>query len=320
MEPKVNYTVVGLFVVLLGAILLGIVLWLSKGDYRGTYDRYYAYMRESVSGLSVNSPVKYRGVEVGRVKEIVLSPENPEEVRLTLDIARGTPVMEDTLAVLDIQGLTGLAIVNLAGGSRTSSSLTAKAGEPYPVIKSGPSLLYRLDTAISRLLADQPLTGLLTTLTSLAQDARGLVNEENRAALKQTLADLATVTHTVAAHKDRVDQGISHAAQSLEHLAKLTQTMNEQLPPLIERVGRIAGALEAASKEMARTSSAVGRVVNEAKPNVEQFSRRTLAETGLLVSELRQLTASLQRLAGQLEREPNALIFGKSPEPRGPGE
>lgn len=320
MEPKVNYTLVGAFVVLLGVILLGIILWLSKGDYRGVYDRYYAFMRESVSGLSVNSPVKYRGVEVGRVKEVVLSPENPEEVRLTLDIARGTPVKEDTLAVLDIQGLTGLAIVNLAGGSRASPPLMAKAGESYPVIKSGPSLLYRLDTAISRLLADQPLTGLLTTLNGLAEDARLLVGSENRATLGQILADLATVTHTLAAHKDRVDQGIGHAAQSMENLAKLTGMMHEQLPPLVERVGKVAVALESASKEMARTSSAVGRVVNEAKPNVEQFSRRTLAETGLLVSELRQLTGSLQRLARQLEREPSALIFGKSPEPHGPGE
>ena len=55
MEPKVNYLLVGLFVVVLGAASLAVVLWLSKGDYRGVYDRYYTYMRESVSGLSVSS-------------------------------------------------------------------------------------------------------------------------------------------------------------------------------------------------------------------------------------------------------------------------
>jgi phospholipid/cholesterol/gamma-HCH transport system substrate-binding protein len=141
MEPKVNYTLVGLFVVLFTAALVGVVLWLGNGEYRTSYDRYYAYMQESVSGLSVNSPVKYRGVEVGRVKEIVLNPDNPEEVRLTMDIARGTPVKADTLAVLDTQGLTGLAIVNLTGGSRESPPLEAKPDQIYPVIKSGPSLL-----------------------------------------------------------------------------------------------------------------------------------------------------------------------------------
>ena len=70
MEPKVNYTLVGLFIALLGAGIAGGVLWLSQTDYRGVYDRYYTYMDESVSGLSNDSSVKYRGVDVGRVKDI----------------------------------------------------------------------------------------------------------------------------------------------------------------------------------------------------------------------------------------------------------
>ena len=86
MEPKVNYAVVGAFVVLLGVTILGAILWLGKTDYRGIYDRYYVYTRESVAGLSVDSTVKYRGVDVGRVKEVILNPENAEEVRVTLDI------------------------------------------------------------------------------------------------------------------------------------------------------------------------------------------------------------------------------------------
>ena len=93
MEPKVNYTLVGLFVALLGTALMAGVLWLSRTDYRGVYDRYYTYMTESVSGLSADSAVKYRGVDVGRVKEIVLNPKNPEEVRIALDLVRGTPVV-----------------------------------------------------------------------------------------------------------------------------------------------------------------------------------------------------------------------------------
>ena len=141
MEPKVNYMIVGLFVVLLGVALLGGILWLSRTDYRGVYDRYYSYMTESVSGLSTDASVKYRGVDVGRVKEIVLDPANPEEVRLALDLVRGTPVKENTVAVLETQGLTGLTTVNLTGGTRDSPLLTAKPGETYPVIKSGPSFL-----------------------------------------------------------------------------------------------------------------------------------------------------------------------------------
>ena len=138
MEPKVNYAVVGAFVVLLGVTILGAILWLGKTDYRGIYDRYYVYTRESVAGLSVDSTVKYRGVDVGRVKEVILNPENTEEVRVTLDIVGGTPIKIDTKAVLVTQGLTGLVTLNLTGGSREAPPLTPVAGQAYPVITSVP--------------------------------------------------------------------------------------------------------------------------------------------------------------------------------------
>ena len=80
MEPKVSSVVVGVFVVLLGTTVLAIVIWLGKTDYRGVYDRYYVFTRESVTGLSVDSSVKYRGVDVGRVKEVILNPKDAEEV------------------------------------------------------------------------------------------------------------------------------------------------------------------------------------------------------------------------------------------------
>ena len=114
MEPKVNYILVGAFVVLLGATILGAIFWLGKTDYRGIYDRYYVYTRESVAGLSVDSTVKYRGVDVGRVKQVILNPENAEEVRVTLDIVVGTPVKTDTQAVLVTQGLIRSEIIKIS--------------------------------------------------------------------------------------------------------------------------------------------------------------------------------------------------------------
>lgn len=320
METRVNYTLVGVFVVLLASALAAIVIWLGKGDYRGAYERYFAYMRESVAGLSVNAAVKYRGVDVGRVKEIMLNPDNPEEVRLTLDITRGTPVKEDTIAVLETQGLTGLATVNLTGGSRDSPFLTAKASEIYPVIQAGPSLFFRLDMALSRLLMEQPVPRLLGNLIELTHDARSIMDEGNRAALKQVLGDLATTSRALAARSEQLDHGVASAAQAMETLAKTSKTMNERLPQILERVERTAGALERMSKDLARASTTASGLVENARPGIQQFTGQTLGETALLVGELRQLTATLQRVASQVEREPNTLIFGRSSHTKGPGE
>lgn len=320
MEPKVNYVLVGLFVALLGSAVLAGILWLGKTDFRDVYDRYDAFMRESVAGLSVNSTVKYRGVDVGRVKEIALNPENPEEVRLTLEIVRGTPVKTDTVAVLQTQGLTGLATLNLTGGSRDTPPLRALEGQEYPVIRTGPSLFFRLDEAISRLLSEKGLTKLLADLDTAAKGASEILDEENRTRLKQSLKDLSDVAQIVSSHKEELDRGLTGATQSAENLAKLTASLNEQVPALLGRINKSASALQRLTDDMAQTSKAVGTVVNQAKPEVEQFSRQTLPETNLLVAELRELTRMMNRVVREIEREPNSLVFGRTAQPRGPGE
>ncbi|MBH0196174.1 MAG: MCE family protein [Nitrospira sp.] len=320
MEPKVNYILVGAFVAVLGAALLVGVLWMGKSDYRGTHDRYEAYFRESVAGLSVDSTVKYRGVDVGRVKDIALNPDNPEEVKLTLDIAGGTPIKTDTVAVLQTQGLTGLATINLTGGSREAPRLEASEEQAYPVIKTGPSLFFRLDEAISRLLSEKGLSKLLVDLDLAAKGAADALDEENRTALKRTITDLSEVVHSVSAHRAQIEAGLNGAAQSADNLVKVTAALNEQVPVMLARINKSAAALNAMTEELAQTSKAVRSVVNDSRPELEQFSRQTLPEAGLLVTELRGLATTLTRVARDLEREPESLVFGRKPVPRGPGE
>jgi len=320
MEPKVNYVIVGSFVVVLGAVLLGVVLWLSKGEYRGSYDRYYTYTRESVSGLSVDATVKYHGVNVGRVKEIALNPEDPEQVRLALDITRGTPVKQDTVAVLETQGLTGLRTVNLTGGSRESPPLVPKPGESYAVIKSGPSFFVRVESALSRMLADEGFPRLLVNLSALTEDARVVVDEENRRALKQILADLANVSGILAAHRAELGATIMSANEALEKVAVLSKKMDQQFPEFVGEATKSMRSFQNMTQEIARTSASLESTLNGNRANLERFTGQTLGEAGFLIAELRQLTATLQRLTGEVEREPSALIFGRPRSARGPGE
>lgn len=320
MEPKVSYPIVGLFVVLLGASLLAVVIWLSKSDYRAAYERYHTYMGESVSGLSIDSSVKYHGVDVGRVKEIVLSPENPAEVRLLLEIIRGTPVKTDTVALLDTQGLTGLTTVNLRGGTREAPLLAAAPGEQYPVIKSAPSLFSRLEASVSRLLAEEHMPRLLANLDGLTDDARGVVDKDNRAALKQVLADLAVVTRTLATRRTELDQSVVRAAAALENFSGVSKKISEQLPEIMERTSSAMRSFQEAVDGVARTSASVQSVLDGNRSDIEQFTGHTLAEAALLVSEVRQLAVTLQRLAKELEAEPSLLVFGRPRQPLGPGE
>ncbi len=318
METKVRYVVVGLFVVLLGATSLVLFLWLSRGIERPVYDRYDAYFRESVSGLTQNAPVKYRGVDVGRVRQIVLNPSNVEEVRLTLDIVRGTPVKTDTVATLRIQGLTGLSFVDLSGGSQRAPLLSATPGEKYPVIMTGPSLLTRLDTDI---------TGLITGVSGFTEDAREVLDRENRAKLRAILADLARLTDTMARRSEAVDRGVVQGAQALENLARITGKLDAGTPAILENVTGGAAAVKDTAvqvNEAGRLVASAGRemeaMVRENRRSVERFTRQGLPEFAALIEEMRRLTRQMERLGRQMEREPDSVIRGKHPELPGPGE
>lgn len=306
METKVNYTIVGLFVVLLFGALVAGILWLSgAAQYRKHYDTYLAYMKESVAGLNLNAPVKYRGVEVGRVKRISL--DHGERVRLELDIEHDTPIKENTVAVLRVQGLTGIAQVELSGGSREAPDLKAKSGEKYPVIKTGPSLLMRLDTAV---------TDLLSSLNRVSVGLSAVLDEDNRRAFRSMMADMATLTATLAARKEAIDASMQGAARTMDNTAKASA----ELPQLIERMSKSAAALEKMANDTSRASVAVNKTVKDVSGGVTQIVEGVVPELESAVVEMRELSASLKRVSEEVERSPNMLLLGKQPVERGPGE
>jgi len=277
MEPKVNYTVVGLFLALLSAATLAGVLWLSQTDYRGVYDRYYTYIDESVTGLSIDSSVKYHGVDVGRVKEIALDPKNPEQVRLALDIVRGTPIKEDTVAVLETQGLTGITIVNLSGGSRSSPLLKPRPGAHYSVIRSQPSFYARLSGSIQGLMTEKQLPLLLSNLNSLALEARSMINAQSRQHLKRILADLAQVTRDIAAHRTELAHAIAHSDAATARFAALGKRLDDRLPEVLDQAAANLRALEKMTDQVARAGASVGSAVDASQGDIAQFTGQTLA-------------------------------------------
>jgi phospholipid/cholesterol/gamma-HCH transport system substrate-binding protein len=312
METKVNYTLVGAFVIGMGALLIAGILWLaSGGGFQKSYDLYIARVDESVAGLSVSAPVKYRGVDVGKVKEISLDPGNPELVRLVFAIERGTPVKEDTEAVLKTQGLTGIAYVELSGGSSDSPALRAKMAGGYPEIRTKPSLSARLENV---------LTTVLAKLDSTSDSVNRILSDENLAAFKSTLADLSVLSRTLAARKDTIDAGIANASRTFDNSARITARLNTELGPMLERVARSADAVRKMSEETGQAASSAGRAADSIGSDVKRFSADTLPELQRLMGELSVLTVALRRFIHETERNPRGFLFGRKPVPAGPGE
>ena len=303
-----NYALVGAFVLVLGAVLIAGALWLASGGaFQKKYDLYLAIEEESVAGLNLNAPVKFNGVDVGKVRDIRIDPDNPERVILLFAIERGTPIKDDTVAILKTQGLTGIAYVELSGGTRDAAPLLAKPGSDYPVIQTKPSLSARLENV---------LTSVLAKLDSTSKNIHAILSEENQASFKNALADIATVAHTIAARKETLDAGIANAARTFENTSRATA----QVGPVIDRLGRGADAVEKMGNEVANTAASAGKTVNSVGSDVKRFTAETVPELERLLAELSVLSTSLRRLTEQTERNPASLLFGRRPVPEGPGE
>lgn len=308
METKVNYIVVGLFALLLSAALIAGILWLSASkQYNRPSDIYLAYINESVSGLNLNAPVKYRGVVVGQVRSITLEKSNPEQVRLEFAIEQGVPIKLDTVATLKSQGLTGLAHIDLSGGSAISPLLEPSAAPPYPIIKTGASLLGRLDTGLS---------SVVSNLNTTTENVNEILDEENRKSLKQALSGIATITSTLAAHKTGLDKSMTSTTQTLENAAQISA----QLPQLLEKIARATEAIEKMAKETSRASASVRTTFDEVGPDAKRFTNEGLPELERMMVSMREMMASLQRLTEQIEQNPGVLLRGKEDRQRGPGE
>lgn len=298
MTDKLNFTLVGLFVLVLGITLIAGVLWLGTGGPKPAYKLYLTYMTESVYGLSKDSAVTYHGVNVGRVRNIDLDPSNTERVRLLLEIRANTPVREDTFATLETQGLTGLAHVNLKGGKTTTPALKAKPGEKYPVIASRTSLLGRWDESVSRLLVN--LNGITERINRLLNDR---YMEDVLQELKATLTNSREVSDRLRRILENVDRD-----------------MVTQLPELVEQLQRSAVSVEHMANQIATTTETLEQLVNTSGGDLEQFTAQALPEASSMVVELRQAAENLRRFTEELEEHPEILLRG-APETRpGPGE
>ena len=285
MEDKVNYSLVGAFVLVLGAVLVAGVLWLSVGlGARREVDRYQAFIEESVAGLNVDAPVKYLGVDVGKVGRIEIDPGNSRRVRLVFLINRGTPIKQDSEAVLKAQGLTGIAYVEISGGSEGSQPLVARADGVPPTIPFKLSLSARLESV---------MTHVLGNVDRVTDNFNAVFDADNRAALKSTLADMAALAHALDAQKGVLTRGIADAALAAQRTASASQSFE----PTLLSISRGAQSVERMGDGVSATSLRASRAADSAASAVQQATSETLPDLARLMAELNQLSASLRTLS-----------------------
>ncbi len=307
MNNRTSYILVGLFVLGLATAFVMTILWLGSGSAGSRFNTYIVLTTESVGGLSRDGVVKYRGVDVGRVRSIRLDPEDAERVRLELEIQEGTPIKQDTFASLEVRGLTGLAYINLEGGSRNSPPLPPRDQPPYPQIGSLPSVWGHFDNNIGQLLEN---------LVSASEQLNTWLGSENRELLIRTLGHLENLSGTLAQQSVQLETTLQDLATSMRNVRKTS----EQAPALIDQLTETARAFERMAVTFESTGTHLDKVIGARDRDLQSFTSNSLPQASAMITDLRQTAANLLVLSDRLKRDPGVLLRGAAPGTPGPGE
>jgi len=182
METRAPFVLIGAFVLAAIFAIFGFVYWLNNSGGLGPRAVYHVQFEGSVPGLLVGAAVLFDGIRVGEVTDLGLAPDNPRRVNATISVAATTPVRADTKVGLEFQGLTGVPVIALEGGSQLASS----GAVPTLIAEPGASL----------------------SMTAAARDALRKVDtvlSENSEPLKDTIANFKTFSDALARNTGKLD-------------------------------------------------------------------------------------------------------------------
>jgi phospholipid/cholesterol/gamma-HCH transport system substrate-binding protein len=314
MEPRVNFALVGLFVIILAGVFVLTTLWLMGVGPRGDYRTFAIYPPESVAGIVEESLVKYQGVDVGKVREIGIDPADPRRVRLLIDVRQDLPIDEHTTARLATQGLTGLVyFIELQGSEPSGQPLATAPGADHPVIRAVPSDMARLQQTGTELLdqAKDAASELRATLAAV----RPLFGADQQSQIGRTLGDASKTAASLSQAAATLNTQMARLAPLLDDLSQAAGAM----PGLVQRAGETLNAAGAAAGTVGQAARRMDELVAQATPGLATLTREGMPELIGLLRDLRGLTGRLDRLASDLERDPNLLLYGRPRRP-GPGE
>lgn len=304
MENRSHALIAGLFTLTL-AVAAALALWWFS-DARDAMHVYLLETRGSVTGLNREAQVRYRGIRAGKVRDIRPDPDDPAVLLVEIGLARQYVLTDRTVARLNQQGITGLTYVMLEEGD-------AGSGTPLPVDGSArlairPSLFDSLGERVA---------GIAERAEVLAGRLDRLLDEKNAQNVERALDNLAVASEGLKelpqiAAAFRAALSEANLARLAAILAHLEKTAGEAAPLTVE-----ARAL------LATFSALTGRidaVLAHAGVVGERLDRDTLPRVEALTTEIHAATRRLDRLLDTLNDAPQAVLFGATPVPPGPGE
>ncbi|HWU00077.1 MAG TPA: MlaD family protein [Terriglobales bacterium] len=303
METRAKHITVGLFVLLVILGIAGFCLWAANVQTKQDYSGYFIRFSGSVAQLRIDSSVLFGGIPVGRVTDVRIDPDNSELARVDISVRNGTPIRQDSKASMEIQGLAGGVALQITRGSRDAALL-----QPGQEIRSSVSPLERLT---------QKLPNLLDQASNVADRLNNMLSDDNQKAFTDAIQNLQQLSANLNKATEHVPDVVNTTQQTMQNLANASDAFQKLAVQLQGTVGNVQGNVQhttedisKAAQNFAEAANRLTAMLDENRAPLKQFTGSALYQTTELVSDLRQLVASMSRIAQQIERDPARFLLG----------
>jgi phospholipid/cholesterol/gamma-HCH transport system substrate-binding protein len=334
MQPMRERTLVGLFVLIAGGLLVGTMLTIS-GGLGATAVSHRAYFKFA-GGVQPGAPVRYGGLTVGKVTRVRVDPGNSSRIEIDVAVDHDAPLKTDSVAKISTLGPLSDNYIEIATG--TEHAPLAPPGSELPSAEAfglpqlgdaAQAMMPDIHNALQKV--NQSLDGLQVTIAR----ANDLLNDRNRANIGSSLDN---VNHLVADARPKVTDSLNNlngmlndarpkVSTSLANVQDLTKDLNAKLGPLLDDVktttARANDTLSHVDSTLVENRPDIRASVVRLRDTLGQLNQtldQNSANIDELLDNIRMSTENLRSLTETLERAPASLIRGIKVPERKPGD
>ncbi|PQA89041.1 MlaD family protein [Hyphococcus luteus] len=297
METRAHYVVIGSVVLIAIALAFFVIIQMSQTQRE--FDEYDVIFTGRVSGLSVGAAVRFNGIQKGEVETLSIDPEDPRVVVARVRVDKDTPVKTDTKAELELVGFTGLAVIQLVGGSADKPLLKDVSDKRVPKIVA--------DTA--------GFAAFLEGSGDMLAQANRLLSDENINDISDIISNVETVTGAFADNEEDIVHIIKNLNTVTTDLANVTSKLDSAASSLEEFMENDAQAAAEDVKALLSESRAlveeVRAITTENRASIRVFADQGLGQVAPALAEARRLMRTLDAMLREIDRDPNAYFFGE---------
>ena len=320
MKPKSEQALVGLFVIVATAVLIGTVFGISGAFGRPTHT--YRAFFPFAGGIESGGVVRYSGgPKIGRVDHVRIDPQNPGRIEISFKVQSDLPIKTDShVKIMSMSPLGDNHLEIIPGTPKAAiapdgSQLTA---EDYIDFNAITAQINELGPHARELIAT--LNARATELKVTVERVNDLLSAQNRANLSATLANARGVLeenrpalHATLQHINSVSEKLEPLLQDLQ---KTSAEANKALDHIDSLIGENRADIRQAVVQLRRTLNNMTELTSHLNQTLDVNSENI----DELLDNFRHVSENLREFTNTIKARPYTLIRSSNPPEHKPGE